>query len=73
MDARAVTDLAGMIAVLAVWYAGGDTDRAARWAALSPALRSRDGLMSCPCGRGDYDLCRNCPYTWCSRHGVDSL
>ena len=29
-----------------------------------------DGLMSCPCGRGDYDLCRHCPYHWCSVHSM---
>lgn len=28
-----------------------------------------DALMSCPCGRGDYDMCDNCPYAWCSVHG----
>ena len=34
----------------------------------------RDGFMSCPCGRGDYDLCNECPYDWCSVHGnVDEI
>lgn len=31
-----------------------------------------DSLMSCPCGRGDYDLCADCPYDWCSVHGGES-
>jgi hypothetical protein len=29
-----------------------------------------DCIMSCPCGRGDYHLCRNCPYDFCSVHGT---
>lgn len=29
-----------------------------------------DKLMSCPCGRGDYDLCEKCPYDTCSVHGM---
>lgn len=28
-----------------------------------------DDLMSCPCGRGDYELCAQCPYPGCSVHG----
>lgn len=28
-----------------------------------------DKIMSCPCGRGDYDLCPGCPYDFCSVHG----
>jgi hypothetical protein len=30
---------------------------------------SRDAIMSCPCGRGDYHLCQDCPYITCSVHG----
>lgn len=30
---------------------------------------TRDGFMSCPCGLGDYELCRKCPYPACSVHG----
>lgn len=26
-------------------------------------------LMSCPCGKGDYDLCEHCPYRDCPLHG----
>ena len=33
-----------------------------------PAPR-RDRVMSCPCGRGDYGLCTDCPYDFCSVHG----
>jgi hypothetical protein len=29
-----------------------------------------DALMSCPCGRGDYELCGSCPYDFCSVHGA---
>jgi hypothetical protein len=33
------------------------------------AEASRDCLMPCPCGRGDYALCTSCPCAWCSVHG----
>jgi hypothetical protein len=39
-------------------------------AANSPPPPEMDPLMSCPCGRGDYALCRNCPYPSCSVHGM---
>jgi len=29
----------------------------------------RDRVMSCPCGRGEYSACTNCPCDWCSVHG----
>lgn len=38
------------------------------WLAATETL-SRDNFMSCPCGRGDYELCRRCPYPFCSVHG----
>jgi hypothetical protein len=28
-----------------------------------------DWFLSCPCGHGDYHLCRKCPYRQCSVHG----
>jgi hypothetical protein len=36
---------------------------------VTEANRDEDRLMSCPCGRGDYELCTRCPYDWCSVHG----
>jgi hypothetical protein len=32
---------------------------------------NKDKLMSCPCGRGDYDLCTDCSYDFCSVHGAE--
>lgn len=39
---------------------------------LPPPPPEMDPLMSCPCGRGDYALCRNCPYPFCSVHGTEA-
>jgi hypothetical protein len=29
-------------------------------------------FMSCPCGRGDYAACSNCPYRSCPAHGTQA-
>ncbi len=38
---------------------------------FSPGLSSAEPeeLMACPCGRGEYELCEDCPYETCSVHG----
>ena len=63
-----------------------DDDEAAAWLAMVTARLTGkvpdgsdegsgnlDHYMSCPCGRGDYDLCVKCPYAQCSVHGGKGL
>lgn len=33
------------------------------------AVDDLDSALSCPCGRGDYEACKDCPYETCSVHG----
>lgn len=46
-----------------------DDRLAAELASIRERHAADDYLMSCPCGRGEYEGCDTCPYLWCSVHG----